>query len=53
MYKRIYTANDEMQECQQCDHYGDDFACEDSCGAAHGWWGYCRTELEEEENVYG
>ena len=39
-----YTADDEMPNCGQCDHFFDDFNCERCCGAEHGWWGYCRTE---------
>lgn len=46
-----YTADDEMPNCNQCDHVFDDkFNCEKFCGAEHGWWGYRRTErmgLEE------
>ena len=43
--KRVYTADDEMPDCGRCDHICDGFKCDKSCGPEHGWWGYCRTEV--------
>lgn len=41
-----YTANDEMPECGQCDHFdgSDGFDCVKMCGPEHGWFGYRRSE---------
>ena len=38
-----FTANDEMPDCNKCDHVCDDVRCENFCGPAHGWLGYIRT----------
>lgn len=40
----IYTADDEMPDCLQCDRCTSDFDCCEYCGAEHGWWGYKRTQ---------
>lgn len=32
------------------DHNGDDFLCDKSCGPAHGWWGYVRSEIIREDD---
>ena len=46
-----YTANDEMPNCGQCDHFdgSDGFKCEKWCGPEHAWFGYRRTERSEEK----
>lgn len=48
-----YTANDEMPECGQCDHFdgSDGFKCEEWCGPEHGWFGYMRTEIIKNKKV--
>lgn len=47
----VYTADDEMPSCIQCDKCFGDFNCEKFCGPEHGWYGYRRTEkVEEEQN---
>lgn len=48
-----YTANDEIPECGQCDHFdgSDGFKCEERCGPAHGWFGYRRTEIVEDDGI--
>lgn len=47
-----YTANDEMPDCGNCDHFygADGFMCEEYCGAKHGWNGYIRTETEMQKD---
>lgn len=46
-----HTANDEMPECGQCDHFdgSDGFKCKEWCGPEHGWFGYKRTERVDKE----
>lgn len=39
----IFSADDEMPNCISCDHFGDNFDCDKTCGAKHGWYGYKRT----------
>lgn len=39
----VFSADDEMPICVNCDNFGDNFDCEKSCGAEHGWYGYKRT----------
>ena len=41
--KTYLTADDEDPICTRCDHFGDGFKCEESCGAKKGWYGYIRT----------
>lgn len=42
----IYTADDEMPDCIQCDNCDQSatFCC-NSCGAEHGWFSYRRTAI--------
>lgn len=41
--KKYLTADDETPNCGRCDHFGDDFKCDESCGANKGWYGYIRS----------
>lgn len=41
--KPYLTADDEDPICTRCDHFGDGFKCNESCGAKKGWYGYIRT----------
>lgn len=45
-----YTADDEEPTCRNCDHNGDDFLCDKSCGPVHGWWGYVHSEIIREDD---
>ena len=51
----VYTADDEMPDCLQCDGCCNDYYdCSKFCGAEYGWSGYRRTEnkyTESEDNV--
>ena len=48
---KIYTADNEFPDCGSCDHI-----CDDSkfyvryCGAEHGWAGYQRTEILDDND---
>lgn len=44
----IYTADDEMPDCMCCDRCDSKFDCRNECGAEHGWYGYRRTEYNNE-----
>ena len=48
--KNVYTADDEEPDCGRCDNCdtdAEDF-CAQSCGPEHGWYGYRRTEWDEQ-----
>lgn len=48
MTKYIYTADEEIPNCNRCDNASEElFDCEKYCGAEQGWNGYRRTEIEE------
>lgn len=47
----IYSADDEMPDCMQCDHCDGNFDCCNQCGAEHGWYGYRRTEDKSKEGA--
>lgn len=51
----VYTADDEMPDCLQCDRCCNDYYdCSKSCGSEYGWVGYRRTEkkyTESEGNI--
>lgn len=43
MEKIIYTADDEMPNCLDCDSCTSGYGCP-ACGPEYGWNGYKRTE---------
>lgn len=47
----IYTADDEIPDCLNCDNCDKDLDCSRYCGAEHGWVCYRRTEMESESNA--
>lgn len=47
--KIIYTADDEMPDCGQCDNCCNDFECSKLCGAEKGWNGYQRTIYKKDK----
>ncbi len=40
----VYTVDDEMPYCMRCDNCDSKYDCSKFCGAKHGWYGYRRTE---------
>ena len=46
----VYTADDEMPDCLQCDLCCNDYDCSKFCGAEYGWSGYRRTEKKYTES---
>lgn len=47
--KNKCTADDEEPNCGRCEHLADNFDCVHFCGAEHGWYGYERIELIDDE----
>lgn len=47
--KIIYTTDDEMPDCMNCEHCDGNFDCVRNCGAEHGWWGYKRIVRADNE----
>lgn len=46
----IFTADDEMPDCGRCDNMCEPYEfCFKTCGGNHGWGGYQRTVLDDEE----
>ena len=46
-----YTANDEIPECGRCDQFDGSYGlkCKEWCGSEHGWLGYIRTEMVDNQ----
>lgn len=43
----IYNCDDEEPICTRCDNQDCEELCSKMCGPEHGWYGYQRTEEEE------
>ena len=46
----VFTADKEEPDCNRCDHCCDNYDCSRFCGPEHGWYGYSRSEVTDEEN---
>ena len=49
----IYTADNEMPVCIQCDNFDNTHNCCKFCGPEYGWYAYKRTERIEEDGREG
>ena len=47
----IYTAEDEMPDCLNCDKCDSNYDCSKYCGAPRGWSGYRRTEYVNQNDL--
>ena len=50
-YRIIYTADDEMPDCLNCDRCDSKYDCSRYCGAPRGWNGYRRTEYFTDKEI--
>lgn len=50
-FRIIYTADDEMPDCLNCDRCDLNYDCSKYCGASRGWNGYRRTEYCTDEEI--